>query len=187
MNNAAAADTIVPRSDWNNAAYRACFEQLYEQLRHVARRELSGKRRTTLSTTLLVHEAFLKLDGCPVNVSERGPFLALAAKAIRCVLVDHFRAVSTHKRGGDLARVTLMTDLAQDNAQSEIDVLDIERALQALELLDPPLASVVELHYYAGMEFTEIAQQLELTQRTIHRDWRKARAFLLTHLGNDAP
>ena len=184
MNNAA-ADTIVPRSDWNNAAYRVRFEELYEQLRRVARRELSGKRRATLSTTLLVHEAFLKLDGYPVDVAERGPFLALAAKAMRCVLVDHFRAVNTHKRGGDLARVTLVTDLAQDNRQTEIDVLDIERALQALELLDPRLASVVELHYYAGMEFAEIAQQLELTPRTIHRDWRKARAFLLTHLGND--
>ena len=182
MNDAGAAATIVPSSDWNNAAYRATFEDLYDQLRALARRELSGKRRATLSTTLLVHEVFLKLDRHPVDVTERASFMALAAKAMRCVLVDHFRSVNAKKRGGELARITLVTDLSQDNGQDSVAVLDIERGLQALEILDARLATVVELHFYAGMEFAEIARQLQLTPRTIHRDWRKARAFLLTHL-----
>ncbi|WP_202839736.1 ECF-type sigma factor [Luteimonas saliphila] len=180
------ATEIVPASDWNDDAYRARFEELYAQLRTIARRELRGFARGTLDTTVLVHEAYLKLDGAALDVSRRGPFLALAAKVIRCVLIDHVRARGAHKRGGDAARVTLSTDLPLEGAQSGLDVLDIERGLRALEAVDPRLATVIEFRFYAGMEFEEIARHLGVTSRTVHRDWRKARAFLLSHLGEAA-
>lgn len=176
------AAEIVPASDWNDAAYRARFEALYAQLHAIARRELRGAARSTLATTQLVHEAFLKLDGRGLDAEQRGPFLALAAKAMRCVLVDHLRASGAAKRGGGQARVTLSTDLPLADAGPGVDVLDVERALQELEALDPRLAHVVEYHFYAGLEFADIARQLDVSERTVHRDWRKARAFLLTHL-----
>lgn len=181
-----AADTLIPAAQWGDAAYRARFEALYGQLQAIARRELRRAAPGTLDTGALVHEAFLKLGGAGLDVSRRGPFLALAAKAMRCVLVDHVRARAASKRGGDQARVTLATDLPLEAAQPGIDVLDIERGLQALEALEPRLATVVEYRFYAGMEFGEIAQQLGVTERTVFRDWRKARAFLLAHLGEAA-
>lgn len=167
-------------------AYRERFEALYSQLHGLARRELAASPRLTLSTTVLVHEAFLKLDGARLDVSERGRFLALAAKAMRCVLIDHIRARAAEKRGGGLARVTLMTDVPIADDRKQVDLLAIEQSLSALEAVDPRLATVVECRFYGGMEFQEIAAQLGVTPRTIHRDWRRARAFLLSHMG-DAP
>ena len=177
-------DRVVPAS--SDPDHRARFEELYAQLQAIARRELQRAARGTLDTGVLVHEAFLKLDGAAPDASQRAPFLALAAKAMRCVLVDHVRARGAEKRGGGLARVTLATDLpmaAQDNG---IDVLDIERGLVALEALEPRLAQMVEYRFYAGMEFGEIAAQLGVNERTVYRDWRKARAFLLSQLGETA-
>lgn len=167
-------------------AYRQRFIELYNELQRIARRELAGSRRHSLHTTVLVHEAYLKLNGQALDVSQRGSFLALAAKAMRHVLIDHLRARGASKRGGDQVRVTLMTDIPLNAPADGIDLLDIETGLQALERLDPRLVTVVECRFYAGMEFREIATQLGLTERTIHRDWRKARAFLLAHLGEAA-
>ena len=168
-------------------AYRARFESLYEHLHRIARRELGSSRKVTLSTTVLVHEAFLKLDGAALDVSERGRFLALAARAMRCVLVDHARARSAEKRGGGRIQVTLATGLPIGGGDGELDLLAIEQALAELEALDPRLAMVVEYRFYGGLEFQEIADQLGLTPRTIHRDWRKARAFLAARLGDELP
>ena len=173
----------VPEGD---GRFRERFAGLYQELQRLARRELAGARRSSLNTTVLVHEAYLKLDGKALDVSQRGPFLALAAKAMRHVLVDYVRARGAEKRGGDQVRVTLGTDLPLSGSAGQVDLLDIERGLEALEALDPRLVSVVECRFYAGMEFQEIAQHLGLTERTIHRDWRKARAFLLMHLGETA-
>lgn len=167
-------------------AYRQQFVALYEQLRNIARRELRASQRSTLNTTVLVHEAYLKLNGAPIDASQRGPFLALAAKAMRHVLIDHLRARGAEKRGGDQIRVTLSTDIPFAGTSGQVDLLDIEKGLDALEALDPRLVTVVECRFYAGMEFNEIATHLGLTERTIHRDWRKARAFLLMQLGQAA-
>jgi RNA polymerase sigma factor (TIGR02999 family) len=167
-------------------AYRRRFTELYEELQRIARRELGGSPRTSLHTTVLVHEVYLKLNKQTLDVSERGRFLALAAKAMRHVLVDHIRARHAGKRGGDQIRVTLHTDVPLADDSDQVDLLDIEKGLQALEALDPRLVTVVECRFYAGMEFQEIATHLGLTERTIHRDWRKARAFLLMQMGDTA-
>ena len=169
-----------------DAQFRERFAGLYQELQRLARRELAGARRSSLNTTVLVHEAYLKLDGSALDVSQRGPFLALAAKAMRHVLIDHVRARGADKRGGDQIRVTLGTDIPLPGQSGGVDLLDIDKGLEALEVLDPRLVTVVECRFYAGMEFQEIAAHLGLTERTIHRDWRKARAFLLMHLGEAA-
>lgn len=179
-----AALTLIPASDWNDADYRACFEEMYGQLRGLARQHLRGSAHGTLSATALVHEVYLKLQPGRPEVAARARFYALAGKAMRCVLVDHIRAVKTEKRGGDMVRVTLITDIALAEAARPIDLLEIEQALQALQLVDPRMVSVVECHLFAGMEFEEIAQHLGLSVRTVHRDWRLARAFLQTRLGS---
>ncbi|WP_242108758.1 ECF-type sigma factor [Luteimonas aquatica] len=185
---ASAASTLVPDAQRNDPDYRARFEQLYQQLRAIAHRELSGRRsRATLCTTVLVHETYLKLAGNTVDASDRGPFLALAAKVMRCVLVDYVRSVAAQKRGGDQVRVTLVTDLPLAAEGDRIDLLSIEQGLAALQQLDPRLATMVEYRFYGGMEFAEIGAQLGVTERTVHRDWRKARAFLLAHLGDAVP
>lgn len=174
-----------PLSD-EGQAYRRRFSELYEELQRIAHRELGGSPRTSLHTTVLVHEAYLKLNRKDLDVSQRGAFLALAAKAMRHVLVDHIRARHAEKRGGDQIRVTLHTDIPLTGQAEQIDLLDIEKGLQSLEALDPRLVTVVECRFYAGMEFQEIAKHLGLTERTIHRDWRKARAFLLMQLDDVA-
>lgn len=179
------AAEIVPASDWSDAGYRLRFEQTYLQLRNIARRQLRGMHRGTLNTTVLVHEAFLKLDGIEPNIGHRHQFLSLAAKAMRCVLVDHVRASTASKRGGGLVQVTFPTNLQAEGGDA-IDLLAIERGLRLLEAWDPRLAMVVERRFYGGMGMEDIAESLGVDPRTVLRDWHKARAFLLAQLG-DAP
>lgn len=160
----------------------ARFAQLYAQLRAIARRELGDRPRTSIDTVALVHEAYLRLEGRSLDLSGRGPFLALAAKAMRCVLVDHVRERMAEKRGGGAPHITLISQVALDERGRLEDLLQIEHGLEALEALDPRLVTVVECRFFAGMEFAEIAQQLGLAERTVYRDWRRARAFLHARL-----
>lgn len=169
-----------------HAAYRARFEQLYSQLRLMARRELASTPRGTLCTTALVHEVFLKLDGAALDVGERGRFMALAGRTMRHVLIDHLRSRKAGKRGGDLVRITLITDVPGAEPQSLLDLQDLEDGLNALEAIDPRLVAVVECRFYGGMDFDEIACHLQVSESTVYRDWRTARAFLQSRLG-DAP
>lgn len=159
-------------------AQKSAFESLYLQLRKIARRELGSRPRTLLDTTALVNEAYLKIYGSNNAVAERDSFLGLAAKAMRCVLIDHVRSALADKRGGGQIHVTLTSHDIDDDSHQQIDLLEIENGLKALEKLDPRLVTVVECHFFAGMEFAEIARHLDLTERTIQRDWRRARAFL---------
>lgn len=165
-----------------NPARQEHFVLLYEQLQRLARRELGNSPRTSLDTGALVHEAWLKLDGTALPVGH-GEFLALAAKAMRHVLVDHIRARMAGKRDGGLVRVPLATDVARVEGDRFDDLLAVDRGLVALEKLDPRLVSVVECRFFGGMEFGEIAGQLGISERTAQRDWRRARAFLQSHLG----
>jgi RNA polymerase sigma factor (TIGR02999 family) len=157
---------------------------LYEDLRAAARRQLAREHAPrTLHATALVHEAYLKLAGAGgVVAANRSHFLALAARAMRQVLVDQARQRQASKRGGGWARTTLHGAIAAEFDPAELLALD-----QALERLEERQRVVVECRFFAGMEETEIAAVLGVSERTVRREWVKARAWLYRALYPDAP
>jgi RNA polymerase sigma factor (TIGR02999 family) len=158
------------------------FDRLYAELKRIAHRHLAGGGGT-LQTTGLVHEAWLKLDRA--EVESEAHLLNLASRAMRQITVDAARRRAAEKRGGGGLRITLTgSDPEQSDPGREIDVLALEQSLQRLERVEPRLAQVVELHFYGGLEFAQIASALEVTERTVYRDWRAARAAILADLGD---
>jgi RNA polymerase sigma factor (TIGR02999 family) len=162
---------------------RAAFERLvpivYEDLRRLARRALAreyGER--TLSATALVHEAYLKLGAGAAAAADRAHFLAIAARAMRQVLVDHARERRAAKRGGEGWERTTLTDGVWVGDFEPAEILELE---QALESLEPRQRQVVEFRFFGGMDDQEIATVLGISERTVHRDWVKARAWLYRH------
>ena len=151
------------------------FEQLYDELKRIAHRHLAAGG-ATLQTTGLVHEAYLKL--ARAQVADEAHLLNLASRAMRQVLVDMARARGRDKRGGTLLLVTLGDQIQAEQAGDSIDVLALEQSLQRLEQVDPRLAQVVELHFYGGLSFPEISRLIGVTERTLFRDWRTARAMI---------
>jgi RNA polymerase sigma factor (TIGR02999 family) len=173
--------TVLLRAarDGDRAALDRLLPLLYEDLRAVAeremRREASGH---TLQPTALVHEAYLRLTGAAESAADRAHFLAIAARAMRQVLVDHARRRSAAKRGGGMAPTTLTDGIGGGPLDAE-EILALDRALETLE---PRQRRVVECRFFAGMEETEIAAALDLSERTVRRDWAKARAWLYREL-----
>jgi RNA polymerase sigma factor (TIGR02999 family) len=158
------------------------FQQLYAELKRIAHRHLDGSGNT-LQTTGLVHEAWLKLDRADAPVESEAHLLNLASRAMRQIVVDAARRRLAEKRGGGALRVTLTGNLDADAPGTDVDVLAIEQSLQRLEQIEPRLARVVELHFYGGLQFAEISRVLGVTERTVYRDWRTARAMILADLG----
>jgi RNA polymerase sigma factor (TIGR02999 family) len=151
----------------------------YHELRAIAHRRLAGgDRSATLSTTALVHEAYLKLvDQSRAGWRDRAHFLALASLAMRHVLVDRARERSTLKRGGECQRITLDEEELSVDDQPDA-LLQLDEALKRLAEVEPRLAQVVECRFFGGLSETEIAEALGLTLRTVQRDWVKARVLL---------
>ncbi len=163
-------------------AFDQLLSRLYDELRNVARwqlrREAAGH---TLNTTALVHEAYLKLVGQEVDWRDRAHFRAVAARAMRQVLVDHARRRGAVKRGGDWQRTTL------DDERLPVEVghdqlIALNDALERLESLDTRLRQVVECRFFGAMTEAEVAEVLGVTVRTVQRDWVKARAWLYKEL-----
>jgi RNA polymerase sigma factor (TIGR02999 family) len=151
----------------------------YQELRAIAHlRLMATAPGGTLSTTALVHEAYLKLvDGSPTGLRDRAHLLALASLAMRHVLIDRARERSTVKRGGEPKRITL------DEAELSVDeepeaVLQLNDALDRLAAFEPRLARVVECRFFGGLTESETADALGVTVRTVQRDWVKARVLL---------
>ena len=162
------------------AALGAAYSAVYDELKRSARAQLR-RMRDDFQTTALVHEAYLKLGGAQLAAQDRNHLLALSARAMRQVLVDDARARKADKRGGGQDALTLTASLG--NAErAAVDVLALDELLGALHTLDERAAQIVELRYFGGYEEAEIAQMLGLSDRTVRRDWRKARAFLLAEL-----
>jgi RNA polymerase sigma factor (TIGR02999 family) len=162
------------------------FAELYEELRRLAHAQLrrSGPR-PTLSTTAVVHETYLKLAGAAAARWENDQhFLSLAARAMRQVVVDYARSQATEKRGGTLHRVEL-PDTPARAALPVDELLAIDRGIEELERADPRLARMVELRFFGGLENSEIAAALALSERSVERDWRRARALLLDVLAGE--
>ncbi len=162
------------------------YALLYERLRLMARSYLSSRRdRHTLQPTALVHEAYLKIAGSKgEGWQSRSHFLALAATAMRQVLVDYARASSAAKRGGDWARVTLRSGVMFQDDRA-VDLLSLDEALKQLHDIEPRKARVVELRFFAGLSVEESADALGVSRRTLLDDWRVARAWLAAALSDE--
>lgn len=158
---------------------------VYDELRRIAAGYLARGHEVgpTLQPTLLVNEAWIRLVGgtSPVHANDRGHFCAIAARAMRNVLVDHRRARGAAKRDSGGVQETL-SGLSAAVEENGITVLDLHQALQELEVLDPELGRLVELRYFAGLTIPETATSLGLSTATIERRWRVARAWLRASL-----
>ncbi len=158
------------------------FQMVYAELRRSAQRQMRrGIDAATLSPTGLVHEVFLKLNDGVSRINDRAHFYSLAARAMRQVLLDHQRDKQAIKRGGNVPHVELTSDPLGTGGDS-IDHFALDQALDSLRRLDPRATQVVELHFYSGLNFLEIAELLEVSDKTARRDWDSARAFLLARL-----
>jgi RNA polymerase sigma factor (TIGR02999 family) len=164
----------------DRAAADRAFALLYADLKRLASSRLrrSGEL-TLLDTTVLVHESYLRLQaGTGLVFPDRHHFLAYAAKAMRAVVVDLVRARQADRRGGGAEVLPLDTQLQDQLASHDDEVLRVHEALHELAALEPRLAQVVELRYFGGLTEAEVATSLGLTERTVQRDWHKARLFL---------
>jgi RNA polymerase sigma factor (TIGR02999 family) len=169
----------------NNPALLMQWPEAYAELRRIAGRLMSRERPDhTLAATALVHEAWLKLAGpgqMPV-VADRAHFFALAARAMRHILVNHAQAKKADKRGGGVAHLTLAEAEGVAAGSDPTSVLAVDQALKLLANVDPRAAEVAELKVFGGLENAEIAQLLGISEPTVKRDWVFARAQLAQSL-----
>ena len=164
-------------------AARELLPLLYDELRTLAARQFRGQPADhTLQPTVLVHEAFLRLVGRPgKDWNDRKHFFAVAATAMRHILVNHARAKNADKRGGGERPVLLNDEIVGSSGQN-LDVLDLNDALEKLETIDPRKHRVVELRFFAGLTVPEVAEVLDLSVTSIESEWRAARAWLSVEL-----
>jgi RNA polymerase sigma-70 factor (ECF subfamily) len=159
------------------------IEVVYPELRRIAMRYMRGERPGhSLQATALVNEAYLRLLGeGDRNFQNRSHFFAVAATQMRLILVDHARRKKTQKRQGERVRVEL-TDIVAISEDRLDDVLEIDAALERLREWDPRQCKIVELRFFAGLTEEEVAEVLELSPRTVKRDWKVAKAWLYGEL-----
>jgi RNA polymerase sigma factor (TIGR02999 family) len=172
--------------DGDRGALDRLFPLVYHELRDRAHRQLARHRPgDTLSTTALVHEAYLKLtDSAHQTYHDRVHFFAVASRAMRQILVDYARRSMAAKRSGGHA-VSLDPDALADPGRAE-ELLALDEALTQLEKVDERLARIVELRFFGGLSVEETADALGISPRTVKRDWRKARAFLYQTIQGDS-
>ncbi|MDF1502956.1 ECF-type sigma factor [Roseisolibacter sp. H3M3-2] len=166
----------------DRAALDRVLPLLYDDLRRLARRQLGRERgEAPVHPTTLVHEAYLKLAGSAPRAADRAHLLAIAAHAMRQVLVDHARERRAAKRGPAWVRTTLNSGAWT----TELDPVTLLALDDALERLDPRQRQVVECRFFGGLDDAEIAEALGVTTRTVRRDWVKARAWLNRWMAED--
>ena len=159
------------------------YSELYGTLRRLARARLrAGGRDAVLDTTAVVHESFMRMaEAGSVAAEDRRQFLAYASRAMRSVVVDFVRQRNAARRGGDDTPISLREGLGAVSGRPH-EVLQVHEALERLERLDPDAARVVEMRYFAGLQVSEVAEALSISETTVERRWRKARAFLFDSL-----
>jgi len=165
-------------------AGESLFASLYSELKMLARGQLAGGN-APLHATSLVHEAYLKLArGADIEIRDREHFYAIAARVMRQIIDDHVRARDAQRRGAGEAPLELGDGaLAIAAEQRGDDVLALEEGLEKLMALDPALGRLVEMRFHAGLELSEIATIVDRSERSLKRDWRRARAFLHAQIG----
>jgi len=158
----------------------ALFALAYEELKKLAHVRLyQGGRNNVLDTTALVHEAYIRfIQSSQLRSEDRRSFFAFASQVMRNVIVDTARARLAQRRGGGAAELTLSTQLLDHLSSGEEAILEVHEALLVLEQAEPRLARLVEMRYYGGYSEAEIAETLGVTERTVQRDWGKARLLL---------
>jgi RNA polymerase sigma factor (TIGR02999 family) len=160
---------------------------VYDELRRLARNYMRGERGShTLQATAVVHEAFMRLIQANVALQDRGHFFALASRLMRRVLVDHAKSRSRIKRNAGI-RDALLQNTSETAPLADFDVVALDDALEGLQQMEPRLAQVIELHYFGGLTYDQIAAALGTSPATVHRDIRLARAWLLNEIGGDRP
>ena len=174
---------LLSQARTDEKAVGKVFALLYDELRRLAKSHV-GAVEKTLSPTVLIHEAYLRLLGnTQLSLNDRHHFLACAARAMRVVWIDHVRRSTALKRGGAGQDLPLdAAELVPAALQSSEELLALDQALDRLDALNPRQREVVELHYFGGLEFAEIAELLECSERTAKREWERARAFLYAQM-----
>jgi RNA polymerase sigma factor (TIGR02999 family) len=160
---------------------------VYDELRRLARNYMRAERGShTLQATAVVHEAFLRLIQANVALQDRGHFFALASRLMRRVLVDHAKSRSRIKRNSG-ARDFVSQEAGETLPPTDFDVIALDDALEGLQQLEPRLAQVIELHYFGGLTYDQVAAAVGTSAATVHRDIRLARAFLLNEIDGTRP
>jgi RNA polymerase sigma factor (TIGR02999 family) len=173
-------DLLRRAQDGDETAMRLVFDATYEELCRLAHVRLrKGGRGTFLDTSSLVHESYLRFaKAAQLRLEDRQHFLRYAGHVMRSVIVDFVRVKLAERRGGDAPHVTLSSEVSENVSASETEILRVHEALEELSQYDTRMVEVVELRYFAGMTEAEIAEALGVTDRTVRRDWEKARLFL---------
>lgn len=176
---------LAQLNDGNRDVEQYLVPKIYQELRRIASRHMRFERAGhTLQTTALVNEAYLRMiDTTAVSWQNRAHFFALASTLMRHILVDHERERRAAKRGGVQHQITLDEALLPSRQES-IDVLALHEALERLTEFDPRQGRIIELHFFGGLSFEEIALVLEISERTVKRDWSMARAWLRNELSS---
>jgi RNA polymerase sigma factor (TIGR02999 family) len=185
--NEQATRLLIDWSNGNREAAAALMPHVYDELRRLARSYLQRERGDhTLQATGLVHEAYLRLvDQRTTTWQNRAHFFGVAAHLMRRILVDHARRHRTDKRGGDRTKVEFDEALAPAVTRT-LDVIALDDALQDLALLNPQHSQIVELRFFGGMNTEEVAEVLDVSPRTVQREWRMARAWLRRQIFADS-
>jgi RNA polymerase sigma factor (TIGR02999 family) len=191
-------ERLLKLREGDDAAFDGVVATLYPELRQVAARIMGSTDSVTLQATAVLNEALLKLIDRPLDVNDRAHFVAICAKAMRQILIDHARARTTAKRGdGQRALSVDATDadgevidaLKRDSAELAIEraraqeLLDLDLALRKLAAVDARAAKCLELSFFGGMRYDELAQSLEISEATVDRDLRFGKAWLAMELG----
>ena len=181
MTNPSTLTDLIHRAQEGDAeAADALFAATYDDLRKLARARLRATgRHGTLDTSSLVHESYLRFAASgQLRIADRVHFMRWTGRVMRSVIVDFARRRQADRRGGEFSRVTLTERLAADMLRPEDEILQVHEALDRIATLDPRMAQVVELRYFCGMTDREIGEALGVTDRTVRRDWEKARLLL---------
>jgi len=176
---------LIDASESGSAQAReGLFATLYDELHRLAQRELRRNPAATLSATTLLHETFLNVaQRESAAFTDRARFMAYAARAMRGLVIDYLRNRNAQKRGGQFEITSVATDL--DNAADDRELLRISDALNELSKVEPSLAEIVDLKFFCGFTFAEIAAMKEISERTVQRQWEKARIYLHRTIRSD--
>jgi RNA polymerase sigma factor (TIGR02999 family) len=179
--------TLAAAERGDATAAPALFAALYRELHRLARKQLHvNAQGLTLGATTLLHEAYLDLSRRGVVFPDRARFFTYAARAMRGLIIDHVRERRAQKRGGEFHLTTLDVDKADAAPRADDDLAPLGEALDTLSTAEPALAELVDLKFFCGLNFAEIAAMRGVSERTVQRDWAKARLFLHQVLREDS-